>query len=424
MRIRELRIENFRVFGEQQTFAFPDDFTVIAGINGRGKTTVLDAIALLTSHLLPLISPAPKGVRSIRPMQIHAGAEAADLAMDVNCAGIPIEDYWLSYAGEGHRVRTTRLPAALKQEVRNAYGDPNRADDAAPMVVYYTTDRAGYRLPATLPTTLPRGQAAAYSGALVNRTVNLRDFMARLRAALVTQEDERRTNPSYLGDGAVAAIGEALARFLGGFDNLRVEENPLRLVVNKDGQPFDITQLSDGERSFLALVCDLGRRLALANPLLPRPLDGAGVVLIDELELHLHPKWQRDVSENLRRTFPKVQFIATTHSPFIIQSLRPGELINLDPEEFAEYSDRSIEDIAEHVMGVELPQKSERYLQMMNAAEEYFRILRGRGLARGDVEAVERRLDELAAPFSDDPAFQALLNVEREAQLPSDDASG
>ena len=311
----------------------------------------------------------------------------------------------------------------MKQEVRNAYGDPNRADDAAPLAVYYTTDRAGYRLPKKLPDVLPKGQAAAYTGALVNRTVNFRDFMARYRNTLVLENEERRDNPSYLGDRAVAAISEALTTFLGGFDNLRVQENPLRLLVDKDGVSLDLSQLSDGERAFLAVVCDLSRRLALANPILDNPLHGAGVVLIDELELHLHPKWQREVVEKLRSTFPHIQFIATTHSPFIIQSLRPGELINLDPDEFGEYADKSIEDIAENVMGVELPQKSERYQRMMEAAEEYFRLLREPQPRAEAIEIAEQRLNELAAPFSDDPAFQALLKLERETQR-GGDASG
>ena len=145
---------------------------------------------------------------------------------------------------------------------------------------------------------------------------------------------------------------------------------PLRLTVRKGEHRLSLTQLSDGERSFLALLGDMVRRLALANPDLENPLEGHGVVLIDELELHLHPTWQRQVVENLRTTFPNVQFIGTTHSPFVIQSLRPGELINLDPEEFGEYADKSIEDIAENIMGVALPQKSKRYLNMMGAAEQ------------------------------------------------------
>ena len=201
---------------------------------------------------------------------------------------------------------------------------------------------------------------------------------------------------------------------MGGFENLRVQEEPLRLLVDKDGEALDLSQLSDGERSFLAMICDLGRRLALANPLLDNPLHGAGVVLIDELELHLHPKWQREVPEKLRRTFPNIQFIATTHSPFVIQALRPGELIDLDPKESGEYADRSIEDIAESVMGVKLPQKSERYLKMMDAAKEYFSLLRASSGNPAKLAAAEQHLDELSVPFSDDPAFQALLKLERE----------
>jgi len=190
----------------------------------------------------------------------------------------------------------------------------------------------------------------------------------------------------------------------------------LRLLVDKDGQTFDLSQLSDGERSFLALICDLGRRLALANPELPNPLHGAGVALIDELELHLHPKWQREVRDKLLATFPNIQFVATTHSPFIIQSMKPGELINLDPDEFAEYSDKSIEDISENVMGVDLPQKSKRYVDMMAAAEEYFMLVRQEQPNAARLAAAESRLNELSIPFSDDPAFQALLKLERETK--------
>jgi predicted ATP-binding protein involved in virulence len=144
--------------------------------------------------------------------------------------------------------------------------------------------------------------------------------------------------------------------------------------------------------------------------------EAEAVVLIDEIDLHLHPRWQREIRQKLRETFPKVQFIATTHSPFVIQSLRPGELINLGPEESEEYSDKSIEDISEKVMGVEMPQKSERYLDMMKAAEEYFTILQSPAGTPAEIEAAERRLNELSVPFSDDPAFQALLKLERIAK--------
>ena len=415
MRIRELTLRNYRVYAEHEPFKFADRFTIVAGINGKGKTALLDGLAVLCSRFLPNVSAARSGYRTISPREVHIGAMSAELGMKVSCAGIPLE-YKLTYDKERRQIETTKLSAAVKREAKNAYSDPTRADDAAPLAVYYTTDRAGYRLPKMLPQAVPRGQAAAYSGALLNRTVNFRDFMARYRSAVTVERTEREDNPNYLGDRAVAAISRALTTFLGGFENLRVEQEPLRLLVDKDGDSLDLSQLSDGERSFLALICDLGRRLALANPQLDHPLHGAGVVLIDELELHLHPKWQREVTEKLRNTFPNIQFIGTTHSPFVIQALKPGELINLDPDELGEYADKSIEDIAENVMGVDLPQKSERYRQMMDAAEEYFRLLRTPATLAEEVDAAKHRLNELSEPFSDDPAFQALLKLERETR--------
>ena len=415
MRVRELTVRNYRAYGACSVFRFEDRLTVVAGINGRGKTSLLDGLAFLFSRFLPLVSSARGGYRTITPSEVNLGAAIAELGMKVTCAGIPLE-YKVEYDKERRQIRATKLSAPVRQAVSNAYGDPARADDAAPLAVYYTTDRAGYRLARRLPTEVPRGQAAAYSGALFNRTVDFRDFMVRYRGAVTVERTERENNPNYLGDRAVASISRAVTTFLGGFENLRVQEEPLRLLVDKDGVSLDLTQLSDGERSFLAMICDLGRRLTLANPLLANPLDGAGVVLIDELELHLHPKWQREVTEKLRKTFPNIQFIATTHSPFVIQALRPGELINLDPEQFSEYADKSIEDIAENVMGVHLPQKSERYRQMLRAAEDYFRLLRAPGALPGDVDAAEQQLNILSEPFSDDPAFQALLRLEREAK--------
>ena len=415
MRIRELTLRNYRVYAEHSSFEFADRFTVVAGINGRGKTALLDGLAILCSRFLPHVSSARSGYRIVTPQEVYVGAGSAELSMKVNCAGIPVE-YKLTYIKESRQITTTRLPTAVKQTVMKAYGDATRSDDAAPLAVYYTTDRAGYRLPKELPREVPRGQAAAYTGALLNRTVNYRDFMARYRSAVTVERTERRDNPYYLGDRAVAAIARALTTFLGGLENLRVQEEPLRLLVDKAGVALDLSQLSDGERSFLAMICDLGRRLALANPLLKNPLRGAGVVLIDELELHLHPKWQREVTGKLRKTFPNIQFIATTHSPFVIQALKPGELINLDPDEFGEYADKSIEDIAENVMGVDIPQKSERYRQMMSAAEEYFRLLRTPGALPGDLNAAEQRLNMLSEPFSDDPAFQALVKLERKVR--------
>jgi predicted ATP-binding protein involved in virulence len=89
--------------------------------------------------------------------------------------------------------------------------------------------------------------------------------------------------------------------------------------VEKGGRSLFLEQLSDGERGLLALVFDLVRRLAIANPNSDNPIaDGVGLVLIDEIELHLHPKWQRDVLQRLRDIFKGCQFVVTTHSPLVL----------------------------------------------------------------------------------------------------------
>ena len=119
---------------------------------------------------------------------------------------------------------------------------------------------------------------------------------------------------------ALKALDEAVTRFLPGYGNLRLasDDRP-QLVIDRGNTTLPVRQLSDGERGTLALVLDLTRRLAQANPALTDPAADAGaVVLIDEIDLHLHPRWQRQIVQNLKTAFPRCQFIATTHSPQVI----------------------------------------------------------------------------------------------------------
>lgn len=105
------------------------------------------------------------------------------------------------------------------------------------------------------------------------------------------------------------------------------ETRPPKFSVEKNGTRFFLEQLSDGERGLLALVFDLTRRLCIANPTSDAPLtEGNAIVLIDEIELHLHPKWQRMVVRKLREVFPACQFIITTHSPQVIGQTKPDKL--------------------------------------------------------------------------------------------------
>jgi predicted ATP-binding protein involved in virulence len=143
------------------------------------------------------------------------------------------------------------------------------------------------------------------------------------------------------------------------------------------------------------------------------------VVLIDELDLHLHPRWQRRVIEDLRRTFPEIQFICTTHSPFLIQSLRSGEeLIMLDGQPTAELGNLSIEEIAQGIQGVVNPQVSQRYEEMRAAAKSYLETLEESVTAPAEkLDIFKKQLADTIKPYADNPAFQAFLEMKRVAKL-------
>ncbi len=418
MMLRVLTVKNYRSF-QDESFNFSERVTVIAGVNGRGKSSILDGVALLLSRLLPQVTPAKGGYKYLRPQDIHGNAEEGlNLTLSATFENIPVT-FSVSYDQEGGQ-RLTKLLPQIKQEIRRIYGNPQRIGDAAPIAVYYTTDRAAYRLPKRLLKGLTQDQKAAYHGALTNRQIDFREFMSRYR----TWEESVATgnDPNGKNQRTLNTINRAIQEFLPGFSNVRVETEPLRLVVSKQGEELDLTQLSDGERAVLAIMIDLCRRLVLANPELGEPLEGSGVVLIDEIELHLHPKWQREIVEKLRRTFPRIQFVLTTHSPFVVQSLRQGELRLLgDGEDDAfqepgDYANRGLEEVATTVMGIEEPNVVPRYAAMLDAAREYYLLLESAQPGNEQqLAALKARLDGLVEPFPDDPAYRAFLEVQRVA---------
>lgn len=422
MIIRSLRLLDFRLF-QDSTFSFSPRVTVIAGINGRGKTSILDAIALILARWLPEISPAENLARKMSRKDIRSREHGARIWLDASIGDNPVTfSTKTGYTPSSGQIFS--LPRALAEELRRAYGDPTRSDDQAPIVVYYTTDRARYQAPRRTLVVPRLNQTDAYVGALSNRAVNFKEFIPLFH----TWEgaNERGESQAILrAQKLIPAIQRAVSIFLDEIQDVRTEGDPPRLVVTKQDSTLDLAQLSDGERSLIAILMDLIRRLTLANPGLDDPLQGAGVVLIDEIELHLHPKWQREIVEKLRRTFPRIQFILTTHSPFVVQTLREGELRllgdGLDEETLqdpGEYANRGLEEVATKVMGIEEPNIVPRYTQMLDAAREYYRLLET--AKPGDelqLSTLKVRLDELVSPFPDEPAYLAFLEVQRVASF-------
>jgi predicted ATP-binding protein involved in virulence len=116
------------------------------------------------------------------------------------------------------------------------------------------------------------------------------------------------------------------------------EYNNPKLIIQKGDDKVEVNQLSSGEKSLLMLVSNLAYRMALLNPNSKDPLkEGQGIVLIDEIDLHLHPRWQREVVPKLLKLFPKIQWVVTTHSPLVLSYAPEGKALRLVNKEIKEY---------------------------------------------------------------------------------------
>lgn len=206
------------------------------------------------------------------------------------------------------------------------------------------------------------------------------------------------------------------------WERVRVELSlsPRIIVFGPDG-PFRLEQLSDGEKRIFSFVVDIGRRLTLQRRNWDEVRKVPGIVLIDEIDCHLHPRWQRTIVKALQDLFPACQIIATTHSPFVIQGTNPDALHALDgPPPSTDFTDRGIEDIAFNVMHVKDPAVSKRYLEMLKVAKEYYTLLdEGKKSTAAKRKELAARLEALSSPYKQNPAFQAFLEMKREAALGS-----
>lgn len=324
---------------EQLDIAFEPDVTLIAGVNGVGKSTVLHALAVLLSRAMPEFTPSHSAPLYFTDDDIHGDKGSLEVSARVRIDGQIInagvqrlrsvdekgDRFMLLRQAEAAtgatdfaqalsaRTLTGELEAGIK-ETRAALATLKSAAHL-PLAVYFSPKRQLPGQPRSLPEAKPFEPSFAYGRALHDREVELREFMHWFR----TQEKLGAANePRRLK--VLDALRTVVSDLVPEFGNLRIQEQPrLGFVVDKRGQPFFLHQLSDGERGLLALVFDLTRRLAIANPDSDNPIaEGVALVLIDEIELHLHPKWQRDVLQRLRGIFKACQFVVTTHSPLVL----------------------------------------------------------------------------------------------------------
>lgn len=333
MRIARVALKQFRGFADFELMLDPS-LTVLVGANASGKTSVLAGLAVALGRWTAAIAAIPSGqpisVRDIRLVE-HSLAGVPDLQPTNQTTAVTAE--WM-FGKKGFITITARggaykLPTvgvelhetARKLRIQVRDGRPV----ALPLVGYYGTARSWSGLKGLdarrVSTSRLGGYAAALEASASHRP--LTEWMYR-QTLVHLQEGRRPPQLACVERAVIASIPGATAfRF-------NVRHRRLELKTEAHGLvAFD--NLSDGYRNMVALVADIARRAAVLNPQYKAGAAArtAGIVLIDEIELHLHPTWQRAVLGRLTQVFPKIQFVVTTHSPQVVASAKRGQVMIL-----------------------------------------------------------------------------------------------
>jgi len=378
MKVIKLNLTNFRD-AQALSLELNPKLNVFVGVNGSGKSTVLDAIAIMLSWPASrIIRPGASG-RPITENDITNGKSSSSIQLSSEIDSKTIE-WKLSKNRKGHAASKDKSNLLdLKDYVTAIQNQISETSEKVniPLFVYYPVNRAVLDIPLRI-----RGQhnfdlLTAYDNALTSGA-NFRTFFEWFRVMEDLENEKFREYQnldaeyfegnsnvsikpidSQFPDPQLEAVRDALSNLLPDFSKFTVRRSPLRMEVEKNGKRLTVNQLSGGELNLIAMIGDLARRMAIANPDSTKPLKGSGIVLIDEIDLHLHPKWQRMIVPKLLDVFPNCQFIISTHSPHVITHVQPDRLfllkqtdLGIVAEKPSESYGKNVDRVLEDIMGL------------------------------------------------------------------------
>lgn len=372
--LSSMHMTDFRRFIDLD-ISFNENITVLIGANGAGKTSIAEGIAKTLSWLNNNLEKTDVVGRPITESDIYVGSkEFSEVATrfkfdEQNTFNVSIGNTVSGYSGSSPTdVVDIRQVAEMYKSV--AYNPLIYI----PLLAFYSVERSDLSLSSTIT-------ESASSDSVSNRfsdiktaldgSGKLEDF-SKLYIELVNQAKGEKTkeveelrvqietlqatiDDVYAGQITpendpfnaklnskkqeladliktssftkyqrhLELVNLAIKTLVPEIKNIEVDRSSgkARLMVDNFGNRVNIAQLSQGQKMLVALSGDLARRLVKLNPNSENPLHSHGVVVIDEIELHLHPKWQQEVLINLQKTFPKLQFIVTTHSPQVLSTV-------------------------------------------------------------------------------------------------------
>lgn len=394
-----------------------EKINVFIGANGAGKSTVLDAAAIGLSWMVSRMRHANASGRPIPETHITNGKSVASLEM-VARDGTQKVEWRVVKSRTGHSAGEDKSSfSALSDYVKSWQARITETEERIniPLFVYYPVNRAVLDIPLRIREKHSFTLLTAYDEALTGGA-NFRRFFEWFREREDLENENLKYQDPPVPDPQLEAVRKALTQFMPEFTDLTVRRNPLRMEVKKNGTRLQVDQLSDGEKCLMAMIGDLAKRLAIANPVSINPLDGKGVVLIDEVDLHLHPKWQRAIVSKLLEVFPGIQFMLSTHSPHVITHVKPDSLFLMNQTSAGMQIDKAIESygknvdqILEELMGLETtrPDRVEADLRTLFQT-----------IDAGDIDSANAQITHLRNDIGDDPDLvKANVLIRRRAAI-------
>ncbi len=441
MRIKDIDILNFKGF-QNETIHFNGNLTVVIGNNTAGKTTLLKAIQVGLGAYLQSLSKLPGGtpyrrnfssldrflkfdpvLRDYLPntdkprITIHAEFPITNIVRD-NCADISYSSVcWYREFVGNYTTHTRACAGELIDMVHNMENSRIESHNGTvyPLILSFGAKRTSDSQVKIISKVNERASKIekAYKFALHDK-VDFEGAMEWLKRYDKNIKDKKEF------EGTRDAFYDALQTAIPALSEIDFDNGEIEAVVHVTGREpsrHHFSYMSDGLQSMINIVAEIAHRCIELNGFLGKNAIKytPGIVLIDEIDLYLHPHWQKHVLQDLMNAFPMIQFVVSTHSPFIVQSLKEGQLISFDDDvrTSGEPFREGLEDIVGDRMGLKQDIRSKRFNKMVHLASQLFEAVDN---GKANKDELKAKLNLLESEFSDDPAYLALVRTEYKAR--------
>lgn len=404
MNLKKLTLYNFRCF-EKVEIEFHEKMTVLVGANGAGKTTILEAVAVAVGTLLYSFDGIKSGKieRSDAYNKYYPMGSVIDVQAQfpvvVSAEGsIDGKSISWSRALNSENGKTTIVNAKEISAISEEYHQRLMKGDTSliiPVVAYYGTGRMwDYHREKKNDTFKKNTRTNGYIDCL-DGTANIKLMMNWFKKMAWSDGQSDKPSPEYM---AVRGAMEQCFALMTGIEDVKVQFNPdtseidmMYTDAHSGKIKIPLNQLSDGYKGTISLIADIAYRMAVLNPQLSENVlkETSGIVLLDEVDLHLHPAWQQRVIGDLTSIFPKVQFIVSTHAPAVINSVKSENLIILQDNQVmgvnSQVYGKDVKSVLNEIMGV-----TERPPEVSKLFDKFYSQLKEK-----EFDMAEQTLDQI-----------------------------